>query len=669
MIPSSPTESSPAVSPERAAALARLLRLLESARPADIAVVASLLPEAELAAVIEISQGRLSWPLREYLLTEAPSSVLVPLVRQLVLNRGEEGTNSVERILMRFDPAADAAFFADEPEDGPTTYAAIAARRAILRERKGPDGRPVIPPGVKRMLLDVVAADDGRPELDLLRLLAIADDPDLVLAVMPHAGRLSARDAANAITTLVAHGMKKEARRHRGLWAGRGGDFTFLGFPRFAKLPGKYALADRTDFPSESRLKGASPEEYRKIIDDCQSPSRDLALIPEKAWFALRAGTIAATEVVQHTRPAGLTMLLAVSEDDEAPPGERRAAADIRALIKFHATDRLADDPKRWAQAIIWANRHPGTLADLLADPGSARDHGILDDVGAHLHALDAANILLAMAPYGVAKRALLTKNMKRTITYMTDRAPLCRALVEHVLAHGTVPQRENLAANEHTPDSVLLRLLERTEQTSIAFAVMQRDEVGEDVLDVACAKTPRGRALQKWIADRAYDDPTSALRVLRANTDDPAWILSVLRSTIDEFDEAGRVAAYTMLADVAGLEAVWALELDVAGNLDAMEPYVRATMVTGDTAPLIEAAREALPTSADDEVPTLPSRTDADLDQPLSQPLEDLIRAHLDGRADRWLELADRLQARPEASDEELIAEFGVSADGSDRL
>ncbi|MEY9928842.1 hypothetical protein ABH926_003481 [Catenulispora sp. GP43] len=537
MIPSSPTssptESSPAVSPERAAALGRLLRLLESARPTDISAVASALPEAELAAAVEVLHGRLSVPFREYILTEGPSCALAALVRQVLLYGDAEGANTVDRILMRFDPEADAAFFEDEP----ATFPATRARRAILRERKGPDRRTVIPRRVKRMLLDAVAAGSGgRLDKDLLHLLAAADDPDLVLALMPYADQLDAAEAASVITTLADHGLKKEAKKHRALWAGRGGDFTFLGFRRFDGLPFRYALRETFDASPDGSTKPVSVDMYREIVDSCQYPvSNGLERIRETALYALRAGTMSATEVLEHTRPAGLTALLAVSEVSEATrPGERRAADDIRALIEHYATERLADDPRRWAQAVSKVNQYSGTLVDLLADPGAAHDRWTPGHVGAHLYTrLDAANILLATAPPEVAEKALLTRNMKRTITELTEEAPLCRALVEYVLARGTVPQRENLAANEATPDSILHRLLERTEQTTIPFAIMQRDEVGQDVLDIACAKAPRGRVLRRWIADRAFRNPTAALRALRGGATDPAWVLGVLRHTI----------------------------------------------------------------------------------------------------------------------------------------
>jgi hypothetical protein len=146
---------------------------------------------------------------------------------------------------------------------------------------------------------------------------------------------------------------------------------------------------------------------------------------------------------------------------------------------------------------------------------------------------------------------------------------------------------------------------------------------------------------------------------------DDPAWFLSLLRVTIDEFDEPAEIAAYTLLADVAGVEAVWALDLDRSGNLDEMEPYIRESMATGDAEPLYEAAR-ATPFVADDELgpeATQWPRTDAELDHPLNRPLENLVRNRLDGHVDRWLELARRFAARPEASDEELIGEFGPTS------
>lgn len=274
--------------------------------------------------------------------------------------------------------------------------------------------------------------------------------------------------------------------------------------------------------------------------------------------------------------------------------------------------------------------------------------------------------MLLALAPRDIATRALVTKNMKRTINALAAEVPLCRALVEHIVTRGTVPQREALAANEATPDSVLDRLLEKSKFTDITFAIMDRDEVGPEVLSRALAAAPRGRKLREWMIECASYNIREVLVALRGMADDPAWLLGLLRIIIDEFDAPEEIAAYALLADIAGPEAVWALDLDRSGNLDDMEPYVRESMATGDAEPIYAAAR-AVPVR-EDEAPepeaTKWPRTDDTLDHPLHRPLENLVRSRLDGHVERWLELAGRLAARPEASDAELIGEFAPAPD-----
>ena len=110
---------------DRSAALARFLRLLESARPADIRAVVSALPEADLAAAVEAAQGRISLAIREYILDEGPSRALIALARQAILGRGEAAADIVDRVLMRCDPMADAAFF-----EAPASASSSQARRA-----------------------------------------------------------------------------------------------------------------------------------------------------------------------------------------------------------------------------------------------------------------------------------------------------------------------------------------------------------------------------------------------------------------------------------------------------------------------------------------------------------------------------------------------------------
>jgi hypothetical protein len=338
--------------------MVRLLSLLESARPTDVRAIASALPEAELAAAVEAVQGRISLALREYILTEGSSTLLVALARQAILTSGPSlrmsTSKTMGRILMRFDPEADAAFFETGFSGGRHDW----ARRAILRHRKGPDGRAVITPRVKQLLLDAVADADaaGRGEAAdrLVAELATADDPDLVRAALPYADRLSASEAARAILTLDEYGHRAEVKRHRGLWAGRGRTFTFLGTRRFSVLP-SIAEPDRVFSPArDSGSQPVSLEQYRELVEQHQPPGRDaLRLLYDAAQVALRAGTVSAAEILEHTRPAVLTVSLAFREKPEClRPDERRVLDDMRGLITKFAVARLGDDPQRWIHAI-----------------------------------------------------------------------------------------------------------------------------------------------------------------------------------------------------------------------------------------------------------------------------------------------------------------------------
>ncbi|NUP48379.1 MAG: hypothetical protein HOW97_13885 [Catenulispora sp.] len=658
-------DSSSAVTPDAAAvdqadpaSPARFLRLLASGRPADIAAVVSRLPEAELAAAVDAAQGRIALPVREYILTEGPSCALIALARHALHDRGEGTANTVDRLLLRRDPDADAFFFEHGSAPGPSQRARIV----ILRDRKGPDGRVEIPPRVRQSLLDELG--EAAPDWRLLAEVAAADDPDLVLALMPHARRLSATGAARVILTLDAHGRRRTARRHRALWSGRGRAFTVLGFRRFAALRRRYPPDTGFSVTPAPGVEALTVAQYRSLVDRCPfADSVGYSRVRTAARAALRTGTLSAADVLEHTRPAALAVTLAAHADTDWHPGDQRAADDVRALIARRAGDRLARDPVRWSRVIAGVNTYPGTLPELLADPDPhpARAPRARVDHSSHIVSdFDAANILLAIAPRDVAAQALATRGMKRAITAAAGNVPLCRALVEHVVSRGTGRQRERLAANEATPDAVLIRLAdsEAADRAGIPHAILDREFVGPQALLSVYAVVPRDGRFRDWIVDLAGFEPATALHALRHTADDPDWLLRVLRSAVTEFDAAGRAAAYALLAETAGVEAVWALELDRCGDLEAMDPQVRASMAAGDAEPLVEAAR-ADPVPDRDEVwPDEPPRSEEYLDQPLRRPLVELIRTRLDGRVDRWLALAELVRAEPGGSDEQLIME-----------
>lgn len=631
--------------------MVRLLRLLEWARPTDVATIASALPEAELAAAIEAMEGQLSPALREYILTEGSSALLIALARHAIAASDRNGANMVGRILTRFDPETDAAFFEREFSGDLQGR----ARYAILRTRKGPDGRAVIAPRVKQHLLSAIAnvaadlaAEDGPAKL-LLSELAYADDPDLIRALLPHASTLSAAEAARVILTLNAYGHRAEAKRHRGLWAGRGRSFTFLGIRRFSILP-SVAGPEKPGFPGTRRVSepGGLLEQQRTIQE------------------ALRAGTVSAAEILEQTRPAALTLSLAYcANPDSLRPDERRAMEDMRALLTQYAAEQLDGDTQRWIRAIRRVRNYEGSFPKLLADTALLADsesdvekRGATDFAARLSQEIDTRNILISLAPRETANRLLAAERMKTMVTAMARAVPLSRPLVERILSHGSVTQRRRLAFNTDTPDAVLARLIEKTGHTDIMFWIMDRPAVGQEVLDRAYTAAPHNRQYKTWVDTWAPYTPDVVLNALRCKAYDPAWLLSVLQDTADSFDEPGRIAAYVLLADVAGVEAVWAVELNRAGSLEAMAACVRASMTAGDAKPLIEAAQASPIEDRKNVRPRRPSRTEEHLDHAPS-PFWDLIRTRLDGHTDRWLELLELFRSRPYASDEELIAEF----------
>ncbi|MBS2532973.1 hypothetical protein KGQ20_09315 [Catenulispora sp. NF23] len=642
---------------DRAEAPVRLLALLGSARPADVPAVLAALPEGDLALGVEAAQGRLALPVREYILTEGPNSARVALARATAVVGGVGSVNTVDRLLTLCDPDVDAVFF----DVDPARALVSGARQAVLRDRKGPDGHAVIPPSVKQQLLAAVARPG--PSARLLTEVAAADDPDLVLAVVPYAKKLPGTDAARIMHTLDTHGRRREAKRQRALWARRGSDFALLGFPRFGHLLERFALGTSFEVRASDDVTAISLDRFRELVEQRQyTDHHRFRKLHEAAQVALRTGTITPAEMLEHARPAALGFALALCDEEAAAaPGLRRACDDMLTLIARHATEQLGDDVKRWARAIAWAGYHGGTVLEFLADrdltPG--RPINKVEYAAFNPTEFSPANILLALAPPDVATAALVTKRMKKSITAAARGLPLCRALVEFVVEHGTVPQRGLLAANEATPDSVLLRLLAKPKNDEVMASIRERELVGPQIGKAAFVGVPRDQKLLDWIIDHAATDPVLALNAIRGTSEDPAWVLDALRATVDVFREEGQAAAYVLLAEVAGVEAVWALELDRVGSLDYIADQVRESMATGDAAPLIAEA-EAHPVL--DTIAAYyaePLRTEAALDQPPTDPMTRLIRSRLDGRPDRWLALAGKLRERPQASDAELVGEF----------
>jgi hypothetical protein len=197
-------------------AAARVLEFTQAARVGDLPLILNALSTAELtagvarlgprlpAAVIDhvitngprVARNTLAWQLR--LSPRPPVGRLdffrVPdVARDHAVQRDHDAVHGHDaarrRLLNHADPDIDRALFGRLEQGG------IAwVRSAILRDRVGPDGEPIVPPDLRAKLAAFLGTavlplspshladtDTGNPEFELLRVLAGARDPSLSL--------------------------------------------------------------------------------------------------------------------------------------------------------------------------------------------------------------------------------------------------------------------------------------------------------------------------------------------------------------------------------------------------------------------------------------------------------------------------------------------------------
>ena len=136
----------------------------------------------------------------------------------------------------------------------------------------------------------------------------------------------------------------------------------------------------------------------------------------------------------------------------------------------------------------------------------------------------------------------------------------------------------------------------------------------------------------------------------------DPVLLNTVLRKLNTHLHPVHRLLAYAALAEEAGPEVVWALEVERTGSTLSVSEEVRASMAVGSAAPLAAAAErirsDALPGSFDGAGAMPPELTDEDFaEHSISWPDVDLVRDLLDGHAERWLALATLTQEETESA------------------
>jgi len=215
------------------------------------------------------------------------------------------------------------------------------------------------------------------------------------------------------------------------------------------------------------------------------------------------------------------------------------------------------------------------------------------------------------------------------------------------VLAHGTAGRRRRLLRNELCPDFVL-------EQASVGYTrdILLRRLLPPHVRSRAFHffdREPReARLWARSMAERGRDELVDLAWSL---LDAPELLRQVVVAALGRADQPTLTCLYGALAEAAGPEPVWALDLERAGSLDAVLPPVRASMALCSAEPLVEAARQTprrhwIDVLDPEQFGCQGLRAEAELDRTGHFPLEGLVAAHLDGRADFWAELARRLAA-----------------------
>lgn len=419
------------------------------------------------------------------------------------------------------------------------------------------------------------------------------------------------------------------------------------------------------------------PEYLRALEDAAADDYRDVTVsrLRTTALDALRVGTLTPEQVVEHTRPAALTVTLGVCTPDEyVQPGARRATGDVRVLIRDLLAEELGTDHDRWSAMLDASGSFGGTLTELLRRRSSDAPGGFRRFFGSPRTPHNPQNLLLGLAPRDVAGRYLdnlhdlpnaaapnaadpnpdpnpnpdpdLSLSRYRW-GWMLISGPLTRPLVDHVLAHGQVGRRRWLFRNELSPDSVLelagpgyaqeilLRRMAPPHFRRAAFGAFQRDP----------------QQLRTWALNMTGERRDQLVDLMWALTDDAVALRQVIASVSGRIDEPALLCGYGALAFAAGPEPVWALELQRVGSLDAALPEVRASLLTGTAGPLVDAAlrvprRHWLDTLPEECHRFQALRTDAELDRTGRFPREELVAAHLDGRPDRWREVVRWLAA-----------------------
>lgn len=384
----------------------------------------------------------------------------------------------------------------------------------------------------------------------------------------------------------------------------------------------------------------------------------------------LLRGSLSAPEAVAHAAPAADLLALALP----APPGlaqyytakgkngfaphfaqipeeaEERYQADLRAA----ATEAVGPDPARWVRVLTRVGAWEGSLAGLLeavdageplpARRGSRWPRGV-----------DPAAVMLEIAPEGVVAAVVEaagfggaealaddpeSRALVGVLTRILDRGPAPRWLLDLAIGpRGTPGMRLAAARNPAATVGTLWRLADREPaEPGVLAAVYLQPLASLELRIAAVVRSEAAGGIHPGLIRRLvtrHAEPSLLQPALESRN--PELLHAVLRRNNRALQTDRRIVAYARLAEAAGPEPVWALELERAGSLERMHEAVRASMNEHSDEPLRAAA-------ADVARPD-PERVAGDWDVHFQQTRPDTadrVRRHLDGRPERWLRLRE---------------------------
>ena len=747
---------------EGAIVVAGLIDALHFARRQDVPAVLRQLADAEIADGIAEASFPLCVAVSDFVLEQTPSAPAVALTRRALADQTVADPDAVLRALIRrADPAVDEVLVRTKAK---RPRAWILA--ALVRDRRGTDGQPVITPGVEKFLRQQVSRAErrhagrhtpmpARVEIDLTVASCSADHPGLVADALPLAVQLEQVGAVvRGLRTLRDHGLLsapwEDGLRETvtGLAAGAasypawweavlafgntGDDAELYKTPRplpLALLPGKdeadswtapntgsqhYAVAwdhvlayasvvgegeegtqggqGTSRGLDEAAAREDVPRDVRDTFEDYYpravfwTARPDVATLrrahenaeflnPAARHFATREllrrgllhGSLTAPEAVAHGEPAAEVLALALP----TPPGltryytakgknsfaphfvripaeaEERYQADLRGAV----AEALGTDPARWLKVLTRVAAWEGSLGRLL-DAVEAGEPLPTRRAPRWPRGVDPAAVLLEVAPAEVIPALMEAAGFGETapssdpeiraltgvLTRMLDRGPESHWLLDFALGpKGTSAMRLAAARNPAATVGTLWRLADREPaEPSVLAAVYLHPLASLELRIAVVVRSEAAGGLYPGLVRRLVSrrvEPALLLPALESR--DPELLQAILRRSNRSLQTDRRIVAYAHLAEAAGPEPVWALELDRAGSLERMHEAVRASMNQHSEEPLRAAAAEV----ARPEPERVTALWDAGF-QPTRPDTADRVRAHLDGRPDRWLRL-----------------------------